>query len=613
MAVGVPGVPQAGHAREESGTHFTPSIRSLLVLDCGSVFTKVALCGRVEDQFRLLARAQTPTTAVAPARDITIGLREALRGLERITGRTLLRDDRIVTPRTEDGVGVDGVALVTSVGGPLKLLVAGPGREALAGLLHRSLGGLFAQLDALPQAPPADVAHATEWQQLVAQVRAAHPHALLILGSPFGNGRAQAGATDTPQGIAVWLDALRQTTGYEEEEEAGVLELPVVISATPPDASALAEAVRGRTRDAQAVEPLSPSTLSPLNRAVGALYESAVLGPLPGYAALRAQISAQPLAGITSLAGAARYLAQHVQTNVVAVDVGASATTLIGATPSGDFLTAAAATAGVGPGAGTVLRARGYQAIQQWLSEPVGEDEIREYVLSRMLRPHAIPTSPRELQMEHALAREALALALRAPGSRLSGLHPLEVILGTGGVLAAAPHPGMAALILLDALQPRGISSLVLDTSAIMPMLGAAAAIEQSVAAAVADGDAVALQLGTVVSAVGTGQDGQPAVRVSLEFVDGRSHVEDVAWGSIVRLPLAPGEPARLGLTPSAGVDIGVGVGQHARATDPVEGGALGLLIDARGRPLALPQDPVQRVARLSSWRRALGLEGFTA
>jgi hypothetical protein len=609
VAVGVPGVPQAGHAWEESGTRFTPPMRSLLVLDCGSVFTKAALCGRVEDQFRLLARAQAPTTSAAPARDITIGLREALRGLERITGRTLLRDDRIVTPRAEDGVGVDGVALVTSVGGPLKLLVAGPGREALAGLLHRSLGGLFAQLDALPQAPPADAAHAAEWQQLVAQVHAAHPHALLILGSPFGNGRTQAGAADTPQGIAAWLDMLRQTVGYEEE--AGALELPVLISATPPDATAFAEAVRARA--VQAVEPLSPSTLSPINRAVGALYESAVLGPLPGYAALRAQTSAPPLAGITSLAGAARYLAQHVQTNVVAVDVGASATTLIGATPSGDFLTAAAATAGVGPGAGTVLRARGYQAIQQWLSEPVGEDEIREYVLSRMLRPHAIPTSPRELRMEHALAREAISLALHAPGSRLSGLHPLEVILGTGGVLAAAPHPGMAALILLDALQPRGISSLVLDTSAIMPMLGAAAAIDQSAAAAVADGDAVALQLGTVVSAVGMEQDGQPAVRVSLEFADGRSHIEDVAWGSIVRLPLAPGEQARLGLTPAAGVDIGVGVGQHARATDPVEGGALGLLIDARGRPLALPRDPVQRVALLSSWRRALGLEGFTA
>lgn len=611
MTAGVSGVPGVGYAPEENGPRFAPAIRSLLALDFGSVFTKAALCGRVEGQFRLLARAQAPTTSVAPARDITVGLREALLSLERITGRTLLRDGRIVTPQAEDGAGVDGVALVTSAGGPLKLLVAGPGREALAGLLHRSLGGLFAQLDALPQAPPADAAFAAEWQQLVAQVRAGNPHALLILGSPFGSVRTQIGAADTPQNIAAWLDALRQATGAEDEVAA--LELPVLIAAAPPDAAVLAETMRGRAHDVQAVEPLSPSTLSPLNRAVGALYESTVLAPLPGYAAVRAQTSSAPLAGITSLAGAARYLAQHVQTNVVAVDVGANATTLIGAMPGGDFLTAVAATAGVGPGAGTVLRARGYQAIQQWLSEPVGEDEIREYVLSRMLRPHALPTSPRELQMEHALAREAISLALRAPGSRLSGLHPLEVILGTGGVLASAPHPGMAALILLDALQPRGISSLVLDTSAVAPMLGAAAAIAQTAAAAVADSDAVALQLGTVVSAVGTGQDGQPAVRVGLEFADGRTHVEDVAWGSIVRLPLAPGEQAVLGLYPAAGVDIGLGTGQQARATDPVEGGALGLVIDARGRPLALPQDPVQRVARLSAWRRALGLEGFTS
>lgn len=238
----------------------------------------------------------------------------------------------------------------------------------------------------------------------------------------------------------------------------------------------------------------------------------------------------------------------------------------------------------------------------------MSEDEVREYVLSRMLRPRALPTTPRELEIEHALAREALLLALRSPGSRLAGLSPLDVILGTGGVLAHAPHPGQAALILLDALQPRGITSLVLDTAHLSSMLGSVAALDAAAAAEVAENDAVLLQLGTVISPVGAVPDGQPALRVVLEFGDGQRHIEDVPQGTLLRLPLPPGERAMLGLYPAQTVDVGLGAGQHARASEPVEGGALGLIVDARGRPFTPLSASGESVARQAQWRRALGI-----
>src|SRR5262249_58421795 len=127
----------------------------------------------------------------------------------------------------------------------------------------------------------------------------------------------------------------------------------------------------------------------------------------------------------------------------------------------GELLPACHPTAGVGPGAGAILRARGALSVARWLSTPSTEDEVREYVLTRMLRPRAMPATPRDLELEHALAREAIALALRAPGSRIGGLHPLDVVVGTGGVLANVPQPAVGALILLDALQPPGGTSLV--------------------------------------------------------------------------------------------------------------------------------------------------------
>jgi hypothetical protein len=245
----------------------------------------------------------------------------------------------------------------------------------------------------------------------------------------------------------------------------------------------------------------------------------------------------------------------------------------------------------------------------RWLHAPVTEDELREYVLNRMLRPRALPATARELAFEHALAREAIGLALRAPGSRLAGLHPMDVIFGTGGVLANAPKPGHAALILLDALQPRGISSLVLDTAHIATGLGSVASIDTRAAAEVSETDAVVLQLGTIVSAVGAPLEGQPALRAVLEYADGRRHSEEVNAGTILRLPLLPGEQAMFGLHPAPTVDVGLGPGQQARASDPVEGGALGLIVDARGRPFAPPADLDERVRRLIEWRRALSLE----
>lgn len=586
--------------------HLTDVNRAVLMADCGSAYTKVALLGMVEGRFRLLASVQTATTSVPPVADVVAGMRDAIQHIERITGRTLLQNGALVVPRRDDGSGVDGFALATSAGGPLRLLASGPGRDALAGLLHRSLGGLFVQLDALP-ATPAAVESAPEWQQLVAQVRDTHPHAVLVVGSPFGVARSATTIEETTSAVAAWLDALRDAPA----PSGGTVgrPLPVVFTGSGEDAALLQNTLQRHDAIMQAVEALSPSTLAPLNRAIGSLYETEVLQRLPGYPGLRRMTSAAPAATITALAGLVRYLAQHFQTSVVGVDIGAASTALVGAASQGDYFPAAHPGAGVGSGAGTILRSVGAPGVLRWMSEPATEDDLREYVLTRMLRPRALPATSRELEFEHALAREAIQLALRAPGSRLAGMTAMDVLLGTGGVLANVPHPAMAALILLDALQPRGIASLVLDTAHLSNVLGTVAGIDQQAAAEVAESDAVLLQLGTVISTLGALPDGEPAVRVVLEYGDGRKHVEDVAQGRIVRLPLPQGERALLGLFPSPMIDVGLGPGQHARASEPVEGGALGLVVDARGRPLILPQAAEQRMARIGEWRRALALE----
>ncbi len=592
--------PQAGEHRQSEPARV---LRVVLLLDCGSVFTKAALLGRVDGQLRAIARAQAATSLLPPIGDLSVGAREAVRGLERITGRALLRDGRLIVPLQQDGGGVDGVVLAVNAGGPLRLLTAGPGREALAGLLHRAVGGLFAQVEPLPTVHGSPEQMPAEWEQALAQVRAFQPHALLVVGPPFGSGRAGADMETTVTAISAWLDGLAPAA------RSGLRRpFPVVFAGSPTEAAPLAAALRDRAF-VHEVAALSPSTLNPLNRAVGALYENVVLRTLPGFDPLREMASAPPLAPITALSGMTRYLAQQFQTTVLAVDVGASSTALAGATGSGEFLPAEHPLAGVGPGAGAVLRDRGARNVLRWVRAAAAEEELREYVLMRMLRRTALPTTPLQLEFEHALAREAIALALRAPGSRLVGLHPLDVLLGSGGVLANAPHPAMAALILLDALQPKGITSLVLDGAQLAATLGGVAGLDAAAAGEVAVRDAVIPPLATVISVEGEAAPGEPALRVEMEYGDGSRHVEDVMAGTLTRLPLPPGARAVLDLRPAPEVDVGLGPGRQARATDPIDGSPLGLIVDARGRPLALPDDDTERRHLLAQWRRTLGIE----
>jgi hypothetical protein len=581
--------------------------RSILLIDCGSVFTKMALVGVVDNQYRLLARAQVPTTVAPPHADLLIGVREGCQQLEALTGRRLVGPESILTPEQDDGAGVDTIAVTTSVGGPLRLLTTGPGREALAGLLYKSLGGLFAQPEALPVAPVDAAQDNPAWGELVAQLRALRPHAIVVVGAPSTGIRGAGTITDHAQSVARWLEVLRSSP--REDEELRLSSLPVVFSGTTEDGITLASTLRSATAMVHTVEQLTPATIGPLSRALNALYDGVVLREAPGYTRLRS-LAGPATATLTSLAGVARFLAHHYKMNVAAVDVGASATMLAGATTSGEFLPALFPQGGVGPGAGYVLRAVGAPSILRWLGVEADENTVREYVLTRILRRRMIPTTQLELELEYAMAREAIRLALHAPGSRLSGLHPVDVLLATGGTLTNTPHPAHTALILLDAMQPRGITSLVLDSGRIATMLGSVAAVAPDVAAQMTENDAMPSLLGTAVSVIGRPEDGQPAVRAFLEYGDGKKDTIEVAAGALARLAVPHGRRALLSLYPAPGVDVGLGPGQQARASEPVEGGALGLIIDARGRPLDLPTATLERMARLREWRAALGIGG---
>ena len=77
--------------------------------------------------------------------------------------------------------------------------------------------------------------------------------------------------------------------------------------------------------------------------------------------------------------------------------------------------------------------------------------------------------------------------------------------------------------------------------------------------------------------------------------------------GSIEIIPLRINEQAMLTLYPAPTVDVGLGPGERARAAEEIDGGLVGLVIDARGRPLVFPTDETERHTRLMQWMQVFG------
>jgi hypothetical protein len=72
-------------------------------------------------------------------------------------------------------------------------------------------------------------------------------------------------------------------------------------------------------------------------------------------------------------------------------------------------------------------------------------------------------------------------------------------------------------------------------------------------------------------------------------------------------VPLLPGQKAMIEVRPASGVEL-----PHAKRgvfKAEVAGGALGLIIDARGRPIGLPSDPEKRRTKVQEWYWDVGGE----
>jgi len=599
------------------------TVNSLLVADCGSVFTKVSLFGMVEGQYRLMARAEAPTTLQPPQADVTGGIIQAIHRIEQITGRRFLDQKRLISPEEDDGNGVDAFITTMSAGAPIRIVVLGAVDPTLEALARQSVSGLYAETEVIAsptflsatsqgkaqkgqmvqeRVPWTPEQFRQEWNRQLEHIREFQPQAALIVGMSDGPG----GPTPLQEAcqLLVNLANAQKAAGVSDTRDTASCE--VLYAGAPQYVEAVRRLLYGVANVTRVDSLISQEQLESVSVAMGALHERDALQRVPGYEQLRTWSSAMPIATATSLSSLVRFLAQHYAMNVTTVDVGGSTTTVLLAGEQGEFLPKVNTGIGVGAGAGAILQQVGARRIARWLPFTISEDELRQFALNRMLHPQAIPTETRELQILHAFAREAMTLTLESLYPSIDERPNTDLILATGGVMAHAPNYNQVALMLLDAIQPKGVTSLVLDKTMLVTQLGAVATVAPIAAVQVNENDAVTYRLGTCVVPYGQMTPGQLAVRVGVEYSSGRQEEIDVMAGTIRVIPLSIQEQALLTLFPAPRVDVGLGPGERARAAEEIDGGLVGLIIDARGRPLLMPADETDRQSRVRQWMQAM-------
>jgi hypothetical protein len=300
------------------------------------------------------------------------------------------------------------------------------------------------------------------------------------------------------------------------------------------------------------------------------------------------------------------------QKGVLGLDVGASSSVLAIAL-RGKLHMQVFPQLGLGTQLGGLLEHTSLENITLWLPYDISEGMVRDYIYNKMAYPASIPVTEQEIAIEQALARQIIRNALHQTLTKLPfslkragpGFLPwVEPILATGDVLTHAPTPGQSLLTLLDGLQPAGVTTIVLDKNSLMAPLGASAEVNPLLVIQILESNAF-LNLGTVIAPAGRARLGSPVLRVRVTNNDGSEANIEVKYGSIEVIPVPLGQPVQLHLRPLQRFNVGMG-GPGRTGRVRVTGGLLGIVIDARGRPLHLSSDPGRRRELLKRWLWAL-------
>jgi hypothetical protein len=104
---------------------------------------------------------------------------------------------------------------------------------------------------------------------------------------------------------------------------------------------------------------------------------------------------------------------------------------------------------------------------------------------------------------------------------------------------------------------------------------------------------------------------GKEIANITITMPDGEVLEKQIEYGTIQQIELEEGKTAEIEGNVVSPFSLTTKNGSSRRFTATVEGGVSGILIDARGRPIDLPEDDETRRKKLREWFS--GLDAYPA
>ncbi len=583
-------------------------INVILATDCGSTTTKAILIEKRGDTYRLITRGEAPTTVEAPFEDVTMGVINAVAEVEELSGRKLLDENlRIISP-SRGNVGTDIYISTSSAGGGLQMMVAGVVRSMTAESAERAALGAGAIVMDVIASNDKRLPH-----EQIQRIRHLRPDMILLSGGIDG------GTTQHVVQLAELIKAAdpkpRLGIGYK---------LPVIYAGNK-DAREEIKKTLAEKVDLYIVDNIRPvlerENLGPAREKIHDLFMEHVMAQAPGYKKLMSWTHAPIMPTPGAVGMIIQTIAEQNNIQVVGVDIG-GATTDVFSVFQKTFNRTVSANLGMSYSISNVFVEAGLENVMRWVPFEIDEKDLRNRIKNKMIRPTTIPQKMEELVIEQAIAKEALRLAFlqhKTFATTLKGVQKqrtlaeafdqtvvetivnmleLDLLVGSGGVLSHAPRRAQAAMMLIDAFEPEGVTHLAVDSIFMMPQLGVLSTVHKKAATDVFIKDCM-IHLGTSICPVGVTKPGKKILSYRIELPTGV--VEgDLHFGEMKLISLEVGQKAKAILEPARGFNVGEGKG--SKVVTELEGGVVGIILDGRGRPLKLPQNKSERIEKLKEW-----------
>src|SRR4030042_1634434 len=572
-------------------------MRFIIATDVGSTTTKARFFHLKDGEWRFLVAGEAPTTVEAPYEDVPLGVQNAVREVEDLTGHKLLYSDGSGIMMPYDGEkGVDLYCTTSSAGGGLQMMVAGLIKSMTAESANRAaLGAGAIVMDVIARDD------GRQPYQKIQRIRSLRPDMILM-----------AGGTDGGAGSHV-MEIAELIKAAEPKPRLGVAyELPIVYAGNKSLRTEIENLMKAGFA-LQMVDNIRPvlevENTEPARRAVHELFMEHVMSHAPGDQKLMQWTDIDIMPTPAGEGMAMQLIANTYKDNVLGVGLG-GATTNVYSVVDGRFVRSVSANLGMSYSVTNVMKEAGIDNIMRWIPFNLDTEEVASRLMNKMIRPTTIPQTLEDLIVEHSVAREALRLGLqhhRTIATRLKGIQlqrtisdmfeqavaesyaemmKIDICAGPGGLLSHAPRRAQAMYILSDAWLPEGVTRMFQDSVFMMPHIGVLSTVYRDAAWSIFDKDCL-VRMGTNISAVGTGKLGEHCMTVELEMPGGDTRKEELNFGEIRIVQLGEKEEAKCKITPAKEFDVGAGPGKERETT--VSGGVAGIMMDARGRPLYRP------------------------